>query len=277
MPRKPGDRKLRKADAPETGKAGVEPDAGLRAGTGAGVRPRRGGRIFRWSREAGGWASDYAYVAYWQVRNFLLRRDPSAYLHPEGPQRAPVVLIPGVYENWQFLRPLADYLFARGHPVHTVAPLGYNRGAIEDMAVLVERYLVEQGLQDVLVLAHSKGGLIGKQLMTLPEGGARVDRMIAVNTPFSGSVYADLFPLASIRAFSPRNPFLQRLLGNEEVNARITSVYSSFDPHIPAGSHLAGARNIQLQTMGHFRPIGDSRLLDVLEQELNDAGPGGPA
>ena len=227
--------------------------------------------MFRWAREAGGWASDYAYVAYWQIRNFLLRRDPFAYLHPEGPQRAPVVLIPGVYENWQFLRPLADYLFERGHPVHTVAPLGYNRGVIEDAAVLVERYLAEKDLRGVLVVAHSKGGLIGKQLMTLPEGSLRVARMIAVNTPFSGSVYANLFPLASIRVFSPRDPFLQRLLRNEEVNARITSVYSSFDPHIPAGSHLTGARNVQLESMGHFRPIGDSRLLAVLEQDLSDA------
>ncbi|MDK1326890.1 alpha/beta hydrolase [Arthrobacter sp. zg-Y1143] len=242
------------------------------ADPGAGVRPRRRGRIFRRAREAGGWASDYAYVAYWQVRNFFLRRDPSAYLHPEGPQQVPVVLIPGVYENWQFLRPLADYLFERGHPVHTVAPLGYNRGVIKDAAVLVERYLVEQDLHGVLVVAHSKGGLIGKHLMTLPEGARRVERMIAVNTPFSGSVYARLFPLASIRAFSPRDPFLQELLRNQEVNRRITSVYSGFDPHIPAGSHLAGARNIQLETMGHFRPIGDSRLLEVLEQELDDAG-----
>ncbi|MDM7990089.1 alpha/beta hydrolase [Arthrobacter sp. zg-Y877] len=240
-----------------------------------GVRPRRQGRIFRWARQARGWASDYFYVAYWQVHGLLFRRDPAAYLHPEGEVRAPVVLIPGVYENWQFLRPLADYLYDRGHPVHTVAPLGYNRGAIERMAELVERYLVDQDLQDVLVLAHSKGGLIGKHLMTLPDGGARVARMIAVNTPFSGSVYANLFPLASIRAFSPRDAFLQRLLRNEDVNARITSVYSSFDPHIPAGSHLAGARNVQLESMGHFRPIGDSRLLDVLEQELDDAGTDG--
>lgn len=235
-----------------------------------GIRPRRQGRIFRWAREARGWASDYLYVGYWQVHGFLFPRDPAVYLHPAGPARTPVLLIPGVFENWQFLRPLAGYLFERGHPVHTVAPLGYNRGAIEDMAVLVERYLVEQDLHGVLVLAHSKGGLIGKQVMTLAEGSRRVERMIAVNTPFSGSVYANLFPLASIRAFSPRNPFLQQLQGNETVNARITSVYSSFDPHIPGGSHLAGARNIQLETMGHFRPIGDSRLLEVLEQELAD-------
>lgn len=224
--------------------------------------------------QARAWAADYAYVGYWQVHGFLFRRDPSAYLAPsdapgapETPRR-PVVLVPGVYETWQFLRPLAEALSARGHPVHTVAPLGYNRGRIDRMALLVQQYLVEKDLTGAVVVAHSKGGLIGKQLMLLPEGGRRVERMIAVNTPFSGSVYANFFILPSVRAFAPRNRFLRRLQESRDVNARITSVYSSFDPHIPGGSYLPGARNIQLETMGHFRPIGDPRLLAVLEEEL---------
>lgn len=226
----------------------------------------------RWLQNARAWAADYAYVGYRQVQGFLFRKDPSAYLTPAGEPggrvRRPVLLIPGVYENWQFLRPLAEALSALGHPVHTVAPLGYNRGRIDRMAQLVEQYLVEQDLTEVVVVAHSKGGLIGKALMLLPEGGRRVERMVAVNTPFSGSVYASFFVLPSIRAFAPRNKFLRRLQESRDVNARITSVYSRFDPHIPGGSRLPGARNIELATMGHFRPIGDPRLLEVLEQEL---------
>ena len=233
----------------------------------------------RWLIQARAWAADYAYVGYWQVHGFLFRRDPLAYLAPAGAaqapsaaehagRRCPVILVPGVYENWQFLRPLAEALSAKGHPVHTVAPLGYNRGRIDRMALLVQQYLVEQDLTGAVVVAHSKGGLIGKQLMLLPEGGRRVERMVAINTPFSGSVYANFFVLPSIRAFSPRNKFLRRLQESRDVNARITSVYSRFDPHIPGGSRLPGARNIQLETMGHFRPIGDPRLLAVLEQEL---------
>ena len=228
----------------------------------------------RWLRYAGAWAADYAYVAYWQLNGFLFRRDPAAYLAPEAADgRSPVVLIPGIYENWQFLRPLAEGLAARGHAVHTVAPLGYNRGRIDLMAEVVRRYLVEQDLSEAVLVAHSKGGLIGKHLMTLPDGGARVRRMVAVNTPFSGSVYAGLFPVSSIRAFSPRDGFLRGLQASRDVNARITSVYSRFDPHIPGGCFLPGARNIQLETLGHFRPIGDSRLLRVLAEELGPQPP----
>ncbi|MET4058698.1 triacylglycerol lipase [Arthrobacter sp. UYP6] len=220
------------------------------------------------------WAADYAYVGYWQVNGFLFRKDPSGYLAPAaGTRRPPVILIPGVYENWQFLRPLAEMLSAQGHPVHTVAPLGYNRGRIDRMAGLVQQYLVDQGLSGAVVVAHSKGGLIGKALMLLPEGSRRVERMVAVNTPFSGSVYASFFLVPSIRAFSPRNKLLRRLQQSNDVNARITSVYSRFDPHIPGGSRLPGARNIQLETLGHFRPIGDPRLLEVLKRELDPDAP----
>lgn len=44
-----------------------------------------------------------------------------------------------------------------------------------------------------------------------------------------------------------------QLLREERVNEHITSVYGVFDPHIPEGSMLPGARNIQLDTAGHFR------------------------
>ena len=220
------------------------------------------------------WAADYAYVVRWQIQGFLRRQDPTAYLSPDaaGPARIPVVLIPGVYENWQFLRPLAVHLSEQGHAVHTVAPLGYNRGRIEDMARLVETYLRARDVDAVAIVAHSKGGLVGKQVMLGPEGG-RIRRMVAVNTPFAGSVYARFFLTPTIRAFSPRNPLLRRLQSSRDANARITSVYASFDPHIPAGSRLEGARNIVLDAMGHFRPIGDERLHRIVAREL--AGLGG--
>lgn len=225
------------------------------------------------ARRGWSWLLDYAYVGYWQVHGFLFRQDASRYLVPDEPSRQPVLLIPGIYETWQFMHPIADHLYAKGHPVHVVQRLGYNRGTVEAMAGRVADYLTGHNLNDVVIVAHSKGGLIGKYVMTLPAAGARVSRLIAVNTPFSGSIYANFFVLPSIRAFSPRNKALKSLLANVGADARITSVYSSFDPHIPQGSNLPGATNIELETMGHFRVIGDRRLLDVLDRAIENGGP----
>lgn len=216
------------------------------------------------------WALDYAYVAFWQARGFLFRGDATRQLSGE---KAPVILLPGIYEPWQFMHPVASHLHRAGHPVHAITALGYNRGTVPDMADLVAQYLRERDLHDVVLLAHSKGGLIGKYVMTLPDSAPRVRQLIAVNSPFSGSVYAMFALLPSLRAFSPRNRTLNALRANLAVNSRITSIYGTFDPHIPGGSELVGATNVQLDVMGHFKILGDDRLLDAIDDAIAGYGP----
>jgi pimeloyl-ACP methyl ester carboxylesterase len=208
------------------------------------------------------WLLDYLYAGYWQARGMLQRSDPERYLDPARAGQ-PVLLLPGVYERWQFLRPLADALAERGHPIHVVPDLGWNTRTVAASADVVGRYLDERDLRDVLVVAHSKGGLIGKHAM-LQDPHGRIDRMIAIATPFAGSVYARLFVVPSIRAFSPRDRTLRMLAGQLDVNARITSVWGAFDPHIPGGSRLDGATNVVLRTSGHFRILRRSELVDAV-------------
>lgn len=223
-------------------------------------------------RRGWAWALDYAYVGFWQARGFVFRGDARRQLTGN---KAPVILLPGIYEPWQFMHPVASHLHAAGHPVHAVTALGYNRGSVPAMAELVAQYLRERDLEDVILLAHSKGGLIGKYVMTLPESAPRVRQLIAVSSPFSGSVYAMFALLPSLRAFSPRNRTLTALRDNLAVNSRITSIYGTFDPHIPGGSELVGAANVQLDVMGHFRILGDKRLLDTIDGAIAAQAPPG--
>src|SRR5690606_6407410 len=114
--------------------------------------------------------------------------------------------------------------------------------------------LAEHDLGDAVLLAHSKGGLAGKLAMLGPEA-SRIRGMLAVATPFGGSRYARLMLPRTLRALSPRDPSIVSLAGQRRVNARIVSVYAGFDPHIPEGSELPGARNVRLETGGHFRVL----------------------
>lgn len=228
-----------------------------------------GGRLHSLVGRATYWLLDYGYVGYWQIHGFLFRASAAEYLQNVDPDRCPVLLVPGVYERWQFLRPIADALHARGHPVHVVTALGYNRGSIAKMSRLVEAYLDEEDLRDTAIVAHSKGGLIGKQVMS-GDSGYRVRRMAAINTPFSGSIYARFFLVPSIRAFSPSNTALRTLAGNIAANSRITSIYSKWDPHIPGGSRLEGACNIRIPAYGHFRVLADQRLLEAVRRTVEE-------
>jgi len=80
--------------------------------------------------------------------------------------------------------------------------------------------------------------------------------------------------LPSLRALSPRSAVTLQLSREQSVNQRITSLYGLFDPHIPEGSVLPGARNIQLDTGGHFRILAEE---DTIRTVLAEAGAPAPA
>lgn len=206
------------------------------------------------------WAADYRYVARAQGRGLVTREVPDAYALGDRP---PVVLIAGVLEPWTLLRPIADRLNAAGHPVHVIPELAYNVITVAEASELAAGVLASRGLRDVIVVAHSKGGLVGKHMLASDTEG-RIRHLIAIATPFAGSSLAWLIPSPTIRALRPEDATIVELRSRAELNARITSIYPSFDPHIPGGSHLDGASNVTVAAIGHFRILRDPEVLDVV-------------
>lgn len=222
----------------------------LPAADGAGVRLRA-------------WAADYVYATVRQLEQ-VVRRRPVPAGRGDG---APVVLLPGIYETWEFLYPVASALARAGHPIHVVPELGRNGRPVPESADLTAAHLERADLDGVVLVAHSKGGLIGKRVMLGPAAG-RVVGMVAIATPFAGSRWARYLLGRSLRSFSPRDPVLLALAGELLVNGQITAVYPRFDPHIPETGHLQGATNIELPLNGHFRLLGDPLLADVVVREV---------
>lgn len=242
------------------------------------------------------WSLDYAYAA---RRQLAIVSAPWTLGRPRPAPRAwrngsddlaEIILLPGVYEHWTFLRPLGDALNAAGHRVKVVHGLGMNRRGIVETAERLGRALASkppQGAGRVLV-AHSKGGLIGKHLLVssgaaaaaaieAAAGGDPADAaagasagadasgpplgllgLVAVCTPFHGSPLAGLFFVPSIRAFLPDDETIVMLGRDESVNGRIVSVFGRFDPHIPGGSALDGATNVIVPASGHFRVLASA-------------------
>ena len=87
-------------------------------------------------------AADYLYAGWrqlavlgaWRSSSYLLRGDQAL---PE------VVLVPGVYEHWTFLRPLADRLNAAGHRGRVGPRLGVNRRPLPATAARLERARID--------------------------------------------------------------------------------------------------------------------------------------
>ncbi|MFK4730968.1 alpha/beta fold hydrolase [Agromyces mediolanus] len=223
-----------------------------------------GSRSVPWWRAARWWAADYLYAGWRQLAAPFDRRDARHWLR--GDATLPeIVLLPGIYEHWTFLRPLAERLHGAGHRVRVVHGLGANRRPIAETAELLARALSRLPAAPAgrVVVGHSKGGLIGKQLLAdelrRPDDAAALGLrgVVAVCTPFAGSHLARFFFAdRSLLALLPSDATIHALGEAREVDARIVSVFGIWDPHIPEGSELAGARNIEVPVAGHFRILG---------------------
>lgn len=208
---------------------------------------------------------DYPWALRIRADSLREHTPPATWAHGD---RATVVLLPGVYETWHFLRAIGDRLSAAGHPVVTLPALGINRAPIRETAALAWREIVRLDLRGVVLVAHSKGGLIGKHLLAVDDREQRIDRLVAVATPFGGSRRARWFADRALRDFRTDHPLIRTLAEQRAVDARITSVYPAYDPHIPEGSRLDGAVNVRIAMAGHFGLLVDPRALDAVERAV---------
>ncbi|MFB9375964.1 esterase/lipase family protein [Kineococcus gynurae] len=205
-------------------------------------------------------ARDYAWIVTAQLRALLNPPDPRAWA---GGSAGDVVLLPGIWESWAVLRDLGDALHAAGHPVHVVPGLRTNSAELDEGARLLRARVLDLDLHDVVVVAHSKGGLIAKAALADPDLDARVAGVVTVATPFAGSTYARWFPVRAVRRLSPTDPRLRRLAADVSAHSRIVALRPRFDPHVPratGAAALEGAQEVELPLDGHFHPLGDPRL-----------------
>lgn len=227
------------------------------------LRMGPGAALAEASANLGAWACDYVYALRRQAAGVLRRDDPHDYRQP-GRGKPAVVLLPGIYESWTFMLPVAELLRNHGYDVHPVVDMGRNSGTIKEMAHVVDRYIRKEGITACVLVAHSKGGLIGKHLLARHNDAGVIQGLVGVNTPFAGSALARLLPLPSMSVFLPDSSELAELSSSSHVDKDIVSIYGRFDPHIPGGSCLEGAQNVQLQTRGHFRPLSDPRVHEAI-------------
>ena len=67
---------------------------------------------------------------------------------------------------------------------------------------------------------------------------------------------------------------LSWLQAQDAVNNRSVSIYAQFDPHIPGGSELAGARNLLLPVAGNIRTLHMPVVLAAVDEAVADLAAG---
>lgn len=225
-------------------------------------------------KEIGNWVRDYFYFA--KGSSFIFRKPPSHYLGHILENKSPIILIPGIYSRWQFLKEIADPISLEGHPVYIVENLGYNNKTIRHSAKLIRELIDEKDLKNVIIIAHSKGGLIAKHLLVYNNEDNRVIKVIAIATPFLGSQAVKFLPGKAFKELHPEGEMIKKLHSQSEVNHKIVSIFGEFDNHVwpTENCKLEGAKNIQIDVYGHHAILFDKQVHNIVLKEIEASNSG---
>ncbi|MDP2648299.1 MAG: alpha/beta hydrolase [bacterium] len=215
-------------------------------------------------RKTWAWLKELWHILTKYIFSTLYRHPPDYYLGLARDGYAPLVLLPGLTNRWSTMRYLADKLARRGHPVYIVGELGSNMQIISSASRVVKEFMERHDLHGVILVAHSKGGLVGKYYLVHDNADERIRGMVAIAAPFGGSRPAGSFPLKSFKELGEGSTVLRELAKDVKANSRIISIYPEYDTHtlIPEGSRLEGALgNVEIQTGGHNALLSDGRVV----------------
>jgi pimeloyl-ACP methyl ester carboxylesterase len=214
------------------------------------------------------WVRDYFHLM--RGHAFMFHKPPKHYLGYILEKKSPVILIPGIYSKWQFLKAIADPISLKGHPIYVVERLGNNSGAIHHSSKIVRELIEEKNLRNTIIIAHSKGGLIAKHLLAYDNADGRVVKVIAIATPFHGTNLVKFFHSSAFRELHPESEIIKKLHSQSGVNHKIISIFGEYDNHVwPTEScRLDGAKNIQVNTHGHHKILFNKQVQDIILNEI---------
>lgn len=231
-------------------------------------------------KKIGAWIVDYGHMVRGTLATVVYRKPPSHYLGHVVSGKVPVILIPGILEKWSFMKKLGDAISLSGHPVYIVPDLSYNLHSIPLSAGILHSLILdviksgesaEKGqYPSVALVAHSKGGLIGKYLLSHFNADHHVAGMIAIATPFSGSAMAKLVPHNSFKELQADSNIIQDLQKHTHVNKDIVSIIPKFDNHVwsEKGSYLEGAENLEVPVYGHHAVLFSDLVIESVLNSL---------
>ena len=186
----------------------------------------------------------------------------------------PVLLLHGYGCNSGYWADLTPRL-AAARISHATLDLAPVTGSIDAYVPLVEAgvnaLLAATGASQVVIVAHSMGGLVARAWMR-DHGAPRVARIVTIGTPHHGTSLANIGVGLNAQQMRRDGPWLQALDASEDAAKRalITSIYSHHDNIVApqTSSELEGARNLAFGGVGHVALGGNPHILEAVMAEV---------
>lgn len=217
-----------------------------------------------------GWLVDTVYAGHCVITTIIHKNPPSHFLGHVIDGKVPVLVVPGIFSQWGFMKKIADTISLLGHPVYIVPELGYNLHDIPHSSSLVSKVIQKENLKNCIIVAHSKGGLIGKYTMIHHNEDHRIIGMVSIATPYSGSAITKILPINPVKELHNDSAIIKDLAVHTAVNKSIVSICPEFDHYVLAeqGSYLEGAKNINVPVHGHHTVMYDAGVIKTIQEQI---------
>lgn len=165
-----------------------------------------------------------------------------------------------------FLDEIGQKVNSLGYRVHILRGFGLNIKHISSLSQKLEDYIINNDLHDVILIGHSKGGLIGRYFIHKSNYSDRISQIIAIASPFHGSQFGNL-RFWSLSELIPGN---EGLPDDEALDSKILSIRARVDTLVfPNNSPiLKYAENQVVDVVGHMRILHSQGLLEILDENL---------
>jgi triacylglycerol lipase len=207
---------------------------------------------------------EYLLILWLDILYLLNKNPPAAWKNGTKD----VLLIPGVTVYWNFMKEIGNHLNHLGYRVHIVPELGNNTYPLENSARIVSVFIIFHHLSDLIIIGHSKGGLIGTYLLANSKINSKIKLLISIATPYSGSKVSKF--LKASAELIPNSPIINNVNLLKYDRNKIIAIHSRLDNHvIPHSSlHLNGAKNYELDIVGHTRILVSNKTLKLISSIL---------
>lgn len=193
---------------------------------------------------------------------------------PAAPAKRPVLLVHGVLCNAGVWHPFAQWAERKGiGPIYALSygpPLASIELFAEQVAAKIDCILDETRAKQVVVIAHSMGGLVMRAYFRR-YGGAKVAKLVTVGAPHEGSVHAWMAAGTSLAQIRPGNAWLATLGAPDGPDIPpIVSIWSWHDSMVApqTSSRIAYGDNIALGGVAHNALLRDPQVFGHLADEI---------
>ncbi|SRR5258708_7023210 len=181
-----------------------------------------------------------------------------------------IILIPGFTGTWKYLEDLGNFFNKNGFKIHTISDIEPNIYKIKYSVEKTKNYILQNKLDGVILIAHSKGGIISRYLLNDKEIENKIKKVINISVPNKGSILG-LYSFNNAHELIPWSRIIQDLRNQKEELKKVLNIYGVFDNVIiPNKSlYLENAENIKTNIIGHVKTVKSPKIWRIILEKIS--------